>query len=192
MSRRLIVVAMLAASSRAFAQAPPDMTDQAIGATIGLAGGGRVTAGGLRIGGHYLYQLSDTDWFDGTATFTFGSGAPACFRDRMDTFICDHGFVDGVAGELGANVRHFLEGHGDFWPYVRIGAGVALVRFSDDNVTGLGIPLHGGGGFRVNVADGVSVIAEAVLDVGFGFFGKGLGLEPQIGGSVMGGAEFRL
>jgi hypothetical protein len=172
--------------------APPDMSDQAVGASIGVAGGGRTTPGGLRITGHYLYQMSDADWFDGTAQFTFGSGSPACFRDRMDDTICQHGLVDGVSAEIGANVRHFIGGRGEFWPYVRLGVGVALVRFGDDDVTGLAIPLHGGGGFRVSVADGIAVIAEVALDLGFGRFTNGLGLEPQLGGSVRAGAEFRL
>jgi hypothetical protein len=193
---RLIVLAVIAVSSVAYAQeptlAPPDMSDQGVGASIGVAGGGRTTAGGLRIAGHYLYQMSAEDWFDGTAQFTFGSGSPACFRDRLDDTICQHGLVDGVSAEIGANVRHFLGGNGEFWPYVRLGVGIALVRFGDDDVTGLAIPFHGGGGFRVTVADGVAVIAEVALDLGFGRFTNGLGLEPQLGGSVMAGAEFRL
>jgi hypothetical protein len=193
---RLIALAVIAMSGVAYAEeppvAPPDMSDQGVGASIGVAGGGRTTAGGLRITGHYLYQMSSEDWFDGTAQFTFGSGSPACFRDRLDDTICQHGLVDGVSAEIGANVRHFLGGNGEFWPYVRLGVGIALVRFGDDDVTGLAIPLHGGGGFRVTVADGVAVIAEVALDLGFGRFTNGLGLEPQLGGSVMAGAEFRL
>lgn len=177
--------------------APEDMGDQAIGGTIGVAGGGRVTPGGLRVIGHYLYQLTDSDWFDGTAAFTFGSGAPACFRDRMDFYLCDHGLVDGFSAEVGANVRRFLGGAranapSDFWPYVRLGVGLSIVRFSDDDVTGLGIPLHAGGGLRVKVADGIAVTAEATLDIGIGRFTQGLGWEPQIGGSVTAGAEFKL
>jgi hypothetical protein len=193
---RLIALAVIAASGVAHAQeaplAPPDMSDQGVGGSIGIAGGGRTTPGGLRITGHYLYQMSAQDWFDGTAQFTFGSGSPACFRDRMDDTICQHGLVDGVSAEIGANVRHFLGGQGEFWPYVRLGFGVALVRFGDDDVTGLAVPLHGGAGFRVAVADGVAVIVEAALDLGLGRFTSGLGLEPQLGGSVMAGAEFRL
>ena len=34
-----------------------------------------MTPGGLRVAGHYLYQLPTQDWFDGTASFTFGGGA---------------------------------------------------------------------------------------------------------------------
>lgn len=177
--------------------APEDMGDQAIGATIGVAGGGRVTPGGLRVIGHYLYQLTDSDWFDGTAAFTFGSGEPACFRDRMNGYVCDHGLVDGFSAEVGANVRRFLGSvrsttSSDFWPYVRLGVGIAIVRFSDDDATGFGIPLHAGGGLRIKVSDGIAVTAEATLDIGIARFTQGLGAEPLIGGSVTAGAEFKL
>lgn len=172
--------------------APPDATDQGVAATLGLAAGGRTTAGGLAIGGHYLYQMSDEDWFDGTATFTFGSGAAACFRDRDAELLCQHGLVDGASAEIAANVRHYLGGRGEFWPYVRLGVGVGIVRYSDDDLTGFTIPMHAGAGFRVSVADGVAVIAEAALQIGIARFSRSLGVEPQLGASVMGGAEFRL
>jgi hypothetical protein len=176
-------------------RAPADMKDQGIGAAIGIAGGGRVTPGGLRIIGHYLYQMTDTDWFDGTAAFTFGSGDPACFRDRMDDYICDHSLIDGFSAEIAANVRRFFGSErrgadGAYWPYLRLGVGVAVVRFSDDDVTGLGIPVHAGGGLRVSLDDGIALIAEATLDIGLGLFTQGLGVEPQIGGSVTAGVEF--
>src|SRR5690349_16925096 len=48
---------------------PDAIPDQSLGASLGIAGGGRVTVGGFRVQGHYLYQLSDQDWFDGTAAF---------------------------------------------------------------------------------------------------------------------------
>jgi hypothetical protein len=174
------------------AVAPPDMSDQGLGATIGVVTGGRDTPGGLRIAGHYLYQLSDQDWFDGVAAFTFGGGDPACFRDRMDVFLCDHGLADGNAIEVAANVRRFLGGQGDFWPFLRAGVGVALVRFGDDDVTGLAIPLHLGGGIRVSVAPSVAVTALVDLEVGLARFNHTLGLEPQLGASIAAGAEFKL
>ncbi len=178
-------------------QAPRDMHDQAIGVALGVAGGGRVTTGGLRVIGHYLYQLSDDDWFDGTAAFTFGSGQPACFRDRMDLTVCDHGLVDGFSAEVGANVRRFFGSarHGapeQLWPYARLGVGVAIVRFADDKATGLAIPLHAGAGIRYSVSDIVALTAEATFDIGLARFNQGLGMEPQIGGSVTAGAEFGL
>jgi hypothetical protein len=172
--------------------APADMSDQGIAATLGVAGGGRTTAGGLRITGHYLYQLTDEDWFDGTIAFTFGSGAAACFRDRDDLVICDPGLTGGAAVAAGANVRRYLGGRGDFWPFVRLGVSAGLVRFRGDDVSGLAVPLHAGGGLRVTVSPGIAVIVEATLDLGFGLFNRTLGLEPQLGGAVTAGAEFRL
>lgn len=184
------------ASTSTSSVAPPDLHDQGIGASIGMAGGGRVTVGGLRVRGHFLYQLSDSDWFDGTAAFTFGSGTPACFRDRMDDFLCDHGVADGFSAEVGANVRRFFGSTNAnstvFWPYAKAGLGVAIVRFADDKVTGLGIPFHLGGGMRISMSEDVAVTVEAAFDVGVGLFGQGLGLEPQLGGSLTAGAEFGL
>jgi hypothetical protein len=172
--------------------APPDLSDQAIGASIGAATGGRSTPGGLRITGHYLYQLTDEDWFDGTASFTFGGGDAMCFRDRMDEFSCDHGLADGNAAEIAANVRRFLGGQGDFWPFLRAGVGISLVRFGDDDVTGLALPFYFGGGLRVSVAPNIAIIAHGELELGFGGFSHDLGFEPQLGLSVAAGAEFKL
>lgn len=174
------------------AAAPPDMSDQGIAATLGAAVGGRTTAGGLRVAGHYLYQLADQDWFDGTAAFVFGSGEPDCFRDRMDDVICEHGLADGYAVELSANVRRFLGGNEQFWPFARAGIGVAVVRFADDGITGVAFPLHLGGGLRVSVSEGIALIGQAELDLGLAVFGSGPGLEPQLGLNVSAGAEFRL
>jgi hypothetical protein len=200
MSRWLIVAILLAASGVAHAQeavatstaAPADMSDQSIGASVGVVVGGRTTPGGLKVSGHYLYQLTDTDWFDGVAAFTFGGGDAQCFRDRMNEFLCDHGLADGYAIEIGANVRRFLGGKGDFWPFLRAGAGLEVVRFGDDGVTGAAIPLHAGGGMRVSVSPDIAITAHADLNLGLGVFNHGLGLEPQLGASVSAGAEFRL
>jgi len=193
---RLVVIAGVLAATSAHAQPvpaqPSDMPEQAIGGSIGFAGGGRVTAGGLRISGHYLYQLTSSDWFDGTAAFTFGGGDAACFRDRSDALVCDHGLVDGFAAEVSANVRRFFAGNGQYWPYAKVGIGAAIVRFASDDVTGFALPLHGGAGLRIGVADGIAIAAEAMLDIGIGRFNRGLGGEPQLGGSVMVGVEFGL
>jgi opacity protein-like surface antigen len=174
--------------------APDDdaLGDQAIAAQLGIAAGGRVTPGGLRIAGHYLYQLSDRDWFDGTASFTFGSGGAACFRDRTDVVVCNHGLADGTAVEVSASVRRMFAPQGAFRPFARVGIGIGAVRFSGDDVSGFVIPLHGGGGVRVKVAPSIAVVAEGELVLGFGGFGRGLGAEPQLGLAVTAGAEFRL
>jgi hypothetical protein len=174
-------------------KAPPDMHDQALGATIGVGVGGGTSPGGLRLAGHYLYQLTDADWFDGIAALSIGSGDPACFRDRMNDYLCEHGVADGASIELGGYVRHFLgEGNGEFWPFVHGGAGLAIVRFGDDSVTGVAVPLHAGGGLRVSVADGIAITATAEVQLGIGLFNHSLGAEPQLGASVAAGAEFGL
>ncbi|MEO8700072.1 MAG: hypothetical protein ABI867_08515 [Kofleriaceae bacterium] len=172
--------------------AADEIGDQGIGATTGLATGGRVTAGGLRITGHYLYQLSSKDWFDGTVGFTFGGGAAGCFRDREDTVICDHGIADGGAIELAAGVRRMFAAQGAFRPFARAAIGLAYVRFDDDELSGLAVPLHLGGGVRARVSSLVALVGMGEVMFGFGKFGRGLGTEPQLGINVSVGAEFRL
>ncbi|MGH2897206.1 MAG: hypothetical protein ACRDMZ_00920 [Solirubrobacteraceae bacterium] len=169
-----------------------EIGDQAVAAELGLAGGGRVTPGGLRIAGHYLYQLSERDWFDGTATFTFGSGQAACFRDRMDARVCSHGIGDGVEVEVAASIRRVFAPQGAFRPFARAGLGLGLVQFGDDDVSGVALTLHGGGGVRVKVAPAIAVLAEGDLALGLGSFSNGVGGEPQLGLAVTAGVEFRL
>jgi opacity protein-like surface antigen len=211
-SRRLIAIAIVAAWGAARAQpaapalaATDDAThggthdeiddeigDQGISAELGLATGGRVTPGGLRVAGHYLYQLSEHDWFDGAVGFTFGSGRAACFRDREDALVCRHGLAEGSGVELSASVRRLFAPQGAFRPFARAGVGLGLARFTDDDVSGVTIALHGGGGLRVNVAPSIAVVAEGDLALGFGRFNQGLGGEPLLGLAITAGAEFRL
>ena len=196
MSRLVAIIMLCAAVAHADTaavsnEAEPDPSDQIIGVSLGVAVGGRVTPGGLRISGHYHYQLSDHDWFDGRATFIFGGNSPECFRDRMDDVVCDHGLADGQAGELSANIRRFF-GSGQYMPFVRAGLGVMLVRFGPDDVTGIAFPLHAGVGLRVLLTPAIALNAEAELEVGVGAFNRGLGAEPQVGSSIAAGAEFRL
>lgn len=193
---RLILVCVLCSTATAWADEPAtpsqEIGDQAIGVEAGIAAGGRDTPGGLRIAGHYLYQLSDQDWFDGTASFTFGGGSAACFRDRSNNEICDHGLLDGQGAEIAATVRRFFDAQGEFRPFLRAGVGIGYARYGADSVTGLIIPLHAGGGLRVAIDDGIAVTALAEVAIGFGAFDKSLGLEPQVGLSILAGAEFRL
>lgn len=200
MSRRLIAIAIAAAGGAARAQpatpapASPDdeIGDQGISAELGLASGGRVTPGGLRVSGHYLYQLAERDWFDGAASFTFGSGRAACFRDRGDAVVCRHGLADGTGVELTASIRRLFAPQGGFHPFARAGVGLGLARFASDDVSGATIALHGGGGVSVTVAPSIAVVGEGELALGFGGFGRGLGFEPQLGLAVTAGVEFRL
>jgi hypothetical protein len=172
--------------------APADMSDQAIGVDVGIAIGGRVTPGGLRVDGHYLYQLNEHDWFDGRASFTFGGGAAECFYDRSDTYTCDHGFAQGAEGEVVATVRHFLGGQGMYWPFLEGGIGVGYARYGNDGVSGLVIPLHAGGGVRASIAPAIAITAAAELEFGLGLFGHDIGAEPQFGLDIVAGVEFRL
>jgi hypothetical protein len=209
MPRRLIAAgaacALACASAVAAAQAPAaaepaaepeapaaDIGDQELGGALGLAAGGRSTAGGVRVTGHYLYQLSDTDWFDGIASFTFGSGDPACFRDRSDAVVCDHGLASGGAIEVAAGVRRFFAAREGFRPFVRAAVGVAIVRFGGDDVTGIAFPLHAGAGMRARVSPMVAIVALADATVGLAAFGSRLGGEPQLGLAITAGAEVLL
>jgi hypothetical protein len=166
--------------------------DRGIAATAGVATGGRVTAGGLRVGGRFLYQMSADDWFEGHAAFTFGSGDPACFRDRADAFLCDHGLTDGFAGEVGGAIRRRLAVRGRYQPFVRAGIAARAVRFGDDGVAGIAFPVIAATGVSVAINDTTAVGAEAALEFGFGWFDRGLGTEPQLGLAVAAVVEFAL
>jgi len=201
MSRRVITtLALVAIVGGASATARADTTtavtadleDQVVGAEVGLAGGLGRTPGGLRVAGRYLYQLSDQDWFDGSASFTYGSGGAECFRDRMNELACDHGVLDGSAVEITATVRRMFPARGAFRPFARAGLGVGVVRFNDDDLTGLAFPLHLGGGLRARVSPRVAIVAQAELVVGLAVFGDDLGVESQLGMAVTAGAEFGL
>ena len=189
MSGRLTLALVAALGGTAAAD---ELGDQGIAVDLGAATGGRVTPGGLRITGHYLYQLSDTDWFDGTAGFTYGGGGAACFLDRMAQLVCDHGLAQGAGIEIAAAVRRVFDPRGQFRPFARAGLGVELVRFSDDHVSGVAFPLHLGGGLRTEVAPSVAIVVEGELAIGLGAFNQGLGAEPQFGLAISAGAEFTL
>ncbi len=196
--RALLVVACLGSIARAddlsLTSANDELGDQGIGGMVGAATGGRVTAGGVRVTGSYLYQLSEQDWFDGIASFTFGGGDAGCVRDRQDqmTVNCDHGIADGSAIELAAGVRRMFKGQGGFRPFARAAIGISYTRFTADDLSGVGFPVHLGGGVRAKVAEGVAVVALTELTVGFAHFGRGLETEPQLGLAITAGAEFRL
>ncbi|HEY4175795.1 MAG TPA: hypothetical protein VGM90_03140 [Kofleriaceae bacterium] len=194
---RFALAALLLMSTPAFAQDAVDSVvtthpaDQGIGASVGIAGGGRSTPGGLRIAGHYLYQLSSQDWFDGVASFTFGGDSSGCYRDDMQAMQCNHSATSGSGVEIGATVRRMF-GTGDIVPFARAGLGVQIVRYRADDVTGVALPLHLGGGIRAKVAPAVAVVAQGELDVGVGAYTHGLGEEPLLGLAITAGAEFEL
>jgi hypothetical protein len=169
-----------------------EWTDQGIGISAGVAIGGRLTPGGLRVTGAYLYRLSQDDWFDGAAAFTIGSGAAECFRDRDDVRVCDHGPVDGFAVDFVGAVRRSFPSQKSFAPFVRIGAALRFVRFSGDQVAGLAVPLIGGGGVAIDLSPTMRLVAAGQLEIGGGLFSRGLGTAPQLGLAVNAGIEFAL
>src|SRR5262249_15688147 len=136
MSRQLIAIAlMVSASSSAWAEAPGetppvtvtaktpetiDVGDREVGVQLGVASGAHTTPGGLRIGGHFLYQMSDSDWFEGLAAVTYGSSAAGCFRDRGDAYVCQHGLADGFSVDLGVGLRRFFAAQRGFRPFARL------------------------------------------------------------------------
>ena len=168
------------------------VAEQELGAQLGFAAGGRVSPGGLLVSGDYLYKLAERDWFDASVGFSFGGNAPACFRDRQDNRLCDHGIADGFGMYVSGGVRRFLAVNKKFVPYVRAGLALRLSSFSSDAVTGLVVPLFIGGGVRARVTDGVSVVGHALVELGGGTFNKGVGLEPHFSFAVLGGVEFAL
>jgi opacity protein-like surface antigen len=169
-----------------------EVTDQGISVSGGFAIGGRSTPGGVRIAGRYLYQLSAEDWFDGAASFTYGAGGTACFRDRTNQLVCEHGFADGAGVEISASIRRWFRAQGALRPFGRLGVGLGLVRYGDDDVSGVTVPAHFGAGVRLEVASAVAVVVDADLALGFGSFNRGLDTELQLGFAITAGAEFRL
>jgi hypothetical protein len=165
---------------------------QELGAALGVEAGGRVSPGGFHLLATYLYRLSDVDWLESNAAFTFGGRDAACFRDRDDEFVCDHGFFKGVGLEASAGVRRFFAEQGVFSPWARAGLGVRLVSFPSDDVLGIGIPVIVGGGVRARVAERVAVGAGATLRAGIGSYDRGLGAEPYLSFALHAGVEFGL
>lgn len=180
------------ASSDAESEGDGRWTDQGLGVSLGVAFGGRVTPGGVRVTGSYLYRLSERDWFDGAAAFTIGSGAAECFRDRVGDRVCDHGATDGFAVDFVGAVRRSFAPQNTMTPFVRVGAAVRFVRFSGDEVAGLAIPLIGGGGVTLKLSSSARLVGAAQLEIGGGLFSRGLGTAPQLGLSMGVGVELAM
>lgn len=167
-------------------------TDQALGGHVGVALGGRTTAGGVRLAGSYLYRMSERDWFDGAVAFTIGSGDAACFRDRQDDRVCDHATIDGFAVDFALAVRRTWMAKERFAPFARAGFGVRFARFPGDEVAGVSVPLLGALGVSIESSAHTRIIAAGQLEVGGGWFSRGVGLEPQLGLGLTLGIEFAL
>ncbi len=165
---------------------------QILGGRLGLEAGGGLSPGGVHVAGSYLYRATEVDWLDSSASFTFGSGAPRCFRDRDDDVVCDHGIASGFAAEIALAVRRHFAVRDRFEPFARLGIAVRLIGFGEDNVTGIGLPLLGSVGVRARVHRSVSVLAVADLRTGWSIFNRGLGAEPHASISFSAGVEFEV
>ena len=200
-----VALALLACSARVQAQeiSDPlpevgespggDVGDRELGATIGAAiATGRVTPGGLRVAGRYIYQVTDVDWFDFGLGFTFGSGDAGCMRDADDQLICDHGAAEGAAIDLFGGVRRFFGAQEGFRPWLRTGVGARLTHFADDELTGGSVVLSLGGGVRARIDDRIAVGGHAALELGAGVFGNDYGAAVQLGMTVGADVEFVL
>ncbi len=164
--------------------------EQELGASLGLALGGGSTPGGLRIGGRYYYRLSSRDWFDAGVGFTFGSSREACFRDRRDDVVCDHGFASGFAAEVRAGGIRFFGSDDTFSPYARLGVAGRIIAFPGDEVRGIAAPAFVGAGVRARVHDFVAVTGGAEFLSGPAWMSRGMGLEPHASFAVSAGVEF--
>lgn len=170
----------------------PPVSEQEIGARLGIEAGGRVSPGGFHLGGAYLYRLADKDWLESGVSFTFGGSDAACFRDRDGDFLCDHGLLSGFAAEVSAGVRRFFRGRQGFVPFAGAGIAARLVSFTGDGVGGLALPLYATGGVRARVAERVAVLGGATVRGGVGFYDSNLGLEPHLTLAIHAGVEFGL
>jgi hypothetical protein len=178
--------------------APMDLTaalgDREIGASLGVVTGSDNTVGGMRVSGRLLYQLSDRDWFEGGAAFTYGGGAAGCVAPEADpsAMSCEHGRLSGTAVELTAGVRRTFGARDAFVPYLRGAVGVRVLHFAGDQLTGAGIPLIAAGGVRARVAPRIAVGAEAAVEGGVAYLSRGVGATPQLGMVIGGQVEFEL
>jgi hypothetical protein len=98
----------------------------------------------------------------------------------------------GSGVEIAATVRRMFQPQGVFQPFARLGIGVAIARFAADDVVGVGLPVHVGGGVRARVAPSVSIVAQAEFSAGIGAYTQDLGAEALLGMAVTAGAEFDL
>jgi len=175
---------------------PEPVAKQEIGARTGAQiGFPSLSAGGLRVGGLYLYRMADNTWFDGEVAFAFGSDARECYYTRAEslTLACAHGGFDGFGMSVAGGLRWFLARRASgFHPYVRTGVGLSYAGFAEDEVAGVALLGFGGAGGRFRVTDTVAVGGEALLLLGPGLYDSDLGLRLLGGMVVQLGVEFAL
>lgn len=162
-----------------------------LGARLALA---ETMPGGVSVGAIFLYRMTARSWSETGLDLSFGGGEPGCFYTRASelTLECDHGVTDGFGVIASAGGRLYLGARPGFQSYARAGAGLAITHFAGDELTGFGLPLHVGAGGRFDVAPRVRVVAEALIQAGLSWQGRGLGVEPLLGLTVQVGVDFAL
>jgi len=189
--RASLVVFFLAAAPAVADE--PKVADQELGARVGaslnFAG---IAPGGFYVAGSWLYRVTDNFWFDGRAAFTLGGSGAKCTFPSTGQPRCDSALTSGSGGELLAGVRWFVPQPGVVTPWIGGGVGTMLASFSDDNLTGLGIPFWVTGGARARVSDTVSVGAEAVVEFGPVRYGNGIGWQGFADLKLIFGVDFAL
>ena len=193
MRRSVFLLALAAAAAHADEGPGPNVGDQELGARIGidlnLAG---VGPGGLHFGGLWLYRLADRVWFDGRASFAIGGGGSNCTFPATGAPSCAHALTDGFSALALAGVRWFPPVSGQVTPWIGGGVGAGLADFPGDGLPGFALPLWGGAGARVPVADGVSLAGEALFEVAGTVYGEGVGWRARLGMTIAFGVDFRI
>jgi hypothetical protein len=157
--------------------------DQELGVRIGGGLGANVSPGGLEIAGLYLYRLAESDWLESSVGFTYGGSGNGC---------CDHGLVSGFAGEVSAALRHFFAESAGLYPYASLGLALRLVSYGDNDVRGLAWPFVVGGGARLPLGKGVSLVGGGLMRLGAGIYSDGMGVQPHVTVGIHVGMEFAL
>ena len=170
---RWIVVFLLCVHSAAAAP------NQWVGGSIGSEFAGGMNAGGLVLGGDYLYRLSSSDWFDSRASLRVGASSPVCYYNRTGSRTCRPGVLDGVGLSATMRIRRWFVSESSYQPFASVGFIVEWLRFSDDDLSGFSLPLTVGGGVTRSVGK-VQVHATGQVNAGPGHF-SGIGWRPVVG-----------
>jgi len=163
-----------------------------IGGYLGLRGGGRVTPGGVSLGGTFLYRVASGIWSDSSVGVTLAGTEPGCFLERDGERFCDHGVFGGSGLSARSGIRLFFAENRGVTPYARTGIGFEYIAFGDDGLDGVAIPIYLGAGVRAPVDDRVSVGGAALVQAGVAFFDQQIGTEPYVSLSIMATVEFDL
>lgn len=170
----------------------PAQAERELGGRVGLASGGRVAPGGSHQQPLPVPAVEGVDWFEGAASFTYGGGGPACFRDRADVLVCDHGLLAGW--RPGSTPRCGAGSAARPGSGRTPGSGSACAWSASPTTTSAGWRCRwwSAPGCGPGSAAGWAIAAEATGEAGLAYLSRGLGPEPQLGLVVAVGVEFRL